>query len=110
MRFVFAAFALRSEWHRWVLMATIPLVAVAGNFVRMLMLYFGSKFFGTTFAIGEGEGNESFYHIASGLVVFVVALTMLSAFVEILKKIMNFWSLAIFCRRLPFPPLLCRQS
>ena len=84
--FVFAAFALRSEWHRWVLMATIPLVAVAGNFVRMLMLYFGSKFFGTTFAIGEGEGNESFYHIASGLVVFVVALTMLSAFVEILKN------------------------
>ena len=83
--FVFAAFALKSEWQRWVLMATIPLVAIAGNFVRMLMLYFGSRFFGTVFAIGEGEGNESSFHIGSGLVVFVVALILLSLFVEVLK-------------------------
>ena len=84
--FVFAAFALRKEWQRWLLMATIPLVAVAGNFVRMLMLYFGSKFFGTEFAIGEGHGNESSFHIASGLVVFVVALVLLSTFVEVMKN------------------------
>jgi len=84
--FVFAAFALRKEWHRWLLMATIPFVAIAGNFVRMLMLYFGSKFFGTEFAIGEGHGNESPYHIGSGLVVFVVALILLTSFIEVMKN------------------------
>lgn len=84
--FVFAAFTLRKEWQRWLLMATVPIVAVAGNFVRMLMLYFGSKYGGTSFAIGEGHGNESTYHIASGMVVFVVALVLLTSFVELMKN------------------------
>lgn len=84
--FVFAAFTLKEEWKRWTLMALIPLVAIVGNFVRMLMLYYGAQFFGSEFAIGTGEGNESSFHIGSGLVVFVVALVLLSFFVEVLNN------------------------
>ena len=82
---IFAAIMLKSEWKRCVLMLTIPIVAIAANFVRMLMLYFGSKFGGAEFAIGRGEGKESAYHIGSGLVVFVVALILVSLIVRVLN-------------------------
>lgn len=84
--FIFAAFALKDEWKRWLLMASIPLVAIVGNFVRMLLLYYGARFFGSEFAIGTGEGNESSFHIGSGVVVFIVALVLLTFFVEILNN------------------------
>lgn len=83
---VFAALMLKTDWKRLVLMLCIPLVAIAGNFVRMLMLYYGSRFGGTKFAIGEGHGNESSYHIGSGLVIFVVALILVTLLVEILNQ------------------------
>ncbi len=83
---VFASLMLKTDWKRLVLMLCIPFVAIAGNFVRMLMLYYGSRFGGTKFAIGEGHGNESTYHIGSGLVIFVVALILVSLLVEILNQ------------------------
>ena len=83
---VFSALMLKKDWKRLVLMLCIPLVAIAGNFVRMLMLYYGSKFGGTKFAIGEGHGNESSYHIGSGLVIFVVALVLVTILVELLNQ------------------------
>ena len=77
---------LKEDWKRLVLMCGVPLVAVAGNFVRMMMLYFGSKFGGSEFAIGLGEGKESTYHINSGLVVFMVAVVLMLTIVQILNK------------------------
>lgn len=76
---------LRSDSKRFALLVMVPIVTIAGNFVRMLMLYYGSKVAGTAFAIGEGEGNESGYHIISGLVVFVVAIAILLFIVTLLN-------------------------
>ncbi|MDQ8188866.1 exosortase/archaeosortase family protein [Roseibacillus persicicus] len=82
---VFAFLRVRDEWKRWVLMAFVPFVAVAGNFVRMLMLFFGSLLWGTKFAIGEGHHDISPFHIFSGLAVFVVALVLMSLLVSVLE-------------------------
>lgn len=76
---------LKIEWKRWVLCFCIPVVAVLGNFVRMIMLYVGVICFGSEFAIGKGEGDESAYHIGAGLVVFVVALITLGFLVKLLN-------------------------
>jgi exosortase len=81
---VFAFLRVREEWKRWVVMACVPFIAILGNFVRMLMLYYGSAMFGTKFAIGEGHENISPFHIAAGLVVFVVALVVLSGVTSLL--------------------------
>ena len=83
---VFAAVMLKSEWKRWLLMACIPLIAVVGNFGRMITLYLGARIGGTEFAIGAGEGNESAFHIGSGLVVFVIALILVSTIVEVMNR------------------------
>jgi exosortase len=76
---------LKVEWKRWVLFFCIPIVAIIGNFVRMIMLYLGVINFGSEFAIGEGEGEESAFHIGAGLVVFVIALIALSFLVKVLS-------------------------
>ncbi|MGE9268491.1 MAG: exosortase/archaeosortase family protein [Verrucomicrobiales bacterium] len=84
---VFAFMRVKEEWKRWVLMACVPAVAVAGNFVRMMMLYLGSRWWGTEFAIGEGnETNASTYHMVAGLVVFAVAVVLMSALSEIMNR------------------------
>jgi exosortase len=82
---IFAFLQVREEWKRWVLMACVPLVAVIGNFVRMLMLYGGSRMWGSKFAIGE-EHDMSGFHMLAGLMVFVVALLLLGGMVEVLNK------------------------
>ncbi len=74
---IFTFISLRKEWKRWILVVCVPAVAIAANFVRLLMLYTGSRFWGTEFAIGE-ELDMSGYHLISGLVVFVVALMLLT--------------------------------
>ena len=82
---VIAFMSVKKEWKRWVVMLCIPIVAVAGNFVRMMLLYLGSKWWGTEFAIGKGEHDMSGYHTIAGLVVFVVALMLLMLIVDILN-------------------------
>ena len=97
---VFAFMRVREEWKRWVLMACVPLVAVAGNFVRMMMLYWGSRWWGTEFAIGEGnETNASTYHIIAGLVVFGVAVVLMSLIVEVMNRGMAYFKKAKVARR-----------
>lgn len=83
---VFSFLRVKDEWKRWVVMAFVPVVAVLGNFVRMLMLYYGSAGIGTRFAIGESHDNPSTFHIGAGLMVFVVALFVLSGLVAVLEK------------------------
>ena len=77
---VFAFLRINKEWQRWVLMAFVPVVAILGNFVRMLMLYFGSVLWGTEVAIGKNH-EVSIFHMLAGLMVFVVALVLMSALV-----------------------------
>ena len=65
-------------------MLSVPVVAILGNFVRMLMLYFGATFWGTEVAIGEGHEMSAF-HMLAGLMVFVVALVLMSALVAVFE-------------------------
>lgn len=82
---VFAFLRVKDEWKRWVLMLCVPFIAVAGNFVRMLLLYGGSRVWGTGFAIGK-EQQMSPYHMLAGLAVFGVALVLMTLLVDVLEK------------------------
>ena len=81
---VFAFLRVKKEWQRWLLMAFVPIVAILGNFVRMLMLYFGSVLWGTEVAIGKNH-EVSIFHMLAGLMVFVVALVLMSALVAVFE-------------------------
>lgn len=60
-------------WQKWVVfLASIPL-AVAGNFARIIMLTLGTITLGAETAIGSLE-EPTFFHMASGFLVFAVAL------------------------------------
>jgi exosortase len=68
-----AYFTQNKIWKQWVLFICAVPLAVAGNFVRILMLTFGTLLFGSEAAIGTLE-HPSFYHMLSGYVVFIIAL------------------------------------
>jgi exosortase len=68
-----AYFTQDKRWKQWLLFACAAPLAVAGNFVRILMLTFGTILFGSDVAVGSPE-NPSLYHLISGFVVFIVAL------------------------------------
>lgn len=70
---LYSYFTQKTLWKQLLLFAFAVPLAVFGNFVRILMLTFGTILFGDDFAIGTLE-HPSFYHMASGYVVFVVAL------------------------------------
>lgn len=76
---------LKEPWQRWVLFFSAPLLAIIGNFFRIMLLVFGSLAFGTDFAIGE-EGGTSKYHFFAGIAVFVVALTAMVILSKFLKS------------------------
>ena len=62
----------------------IPL-AMLGNFVRILMLTFGSMYVSTEWAIGTND-HPSGFHIFSGFCVFAVALVGMFGIARILEK------------------------
>lgn len=65
--------AMDRTWQKWIVfLSSVPL-AVAGNFARIMMLTFGTISFGPEFAIGTLE-EPTFFHMASGFLVFGVAL------------------------------------
>ncbi len=71
---IFGYLTLRKWWKRVALIVcSIPLV-VAGNFARMLLLTFGTMWFGSEFAIGKSIEEPSWYHLGAGFAVFGVAL------------------------------------
>lgn len=78
--------ALEKGWQRFVLLLSALPFAIIGNFVRMMMLYFGTIWFGSEFAIGVSEKEPSAYHIGAGLMVFIVALFCMMGLVTILKS------------------------
>ena len=65
--------AMDRPWKKWaVFLSSIPL-AVAGNFARIIMLTLGTITLGSDTAIGSIE-HPTFFHQASGFLVFAVAL------------------------------------
>ncbi|MGF1678244.1 MAG: exosortase/archaeosortase family protein [Candidatus Methylacidiphilales bacterium] len=70
---LYAYFSLKVMWKQWALFLCAAPLAVMGNFGRILMLTFGTLWFGSDFAIGSEEEPTAF-HMASGFFVFVVAL------------------------------------
>jgi exosortase len=72
---LFAKFTLNGLWRQWVLfLCAIPL-AVIGNLVRIVMLTLGTVAFGSDFAIGKNPlSDPSWFHLAAGFLVFIVAL------------------------------------
>jgi exosortase len=81
---IFGYLTLPTWWQRIALIVcSIPLVIV-GNFFRMLMLTFGTIWFGSEVAIGKGIDNPSLYHQGAGYAVFGVALLGMLAVQKIL--------------------------
>ena len=69
--------ALRRSAPKLVLFLSAVPMAVFGNVVRLLMLAYGSMWFGPEFAVGKQNGDhleESAFHLLAGFVVFGVAL------------------------------------
>jgi exosortase len=80
--------ALRSPRSRLILFVCAIPLAVAGNIARMLLLAFGSMWFGSEFAVGKriGEHQEmSAYHTFAGFAVFGVALAGMFALCWVLE-------------------------
>jgi len=77
---------LKKDLSRLILFLSSGLLAVTGNVVRMMLLYWGTLWFGKEFAIGKGEHEPSHYHIGDGLVVFVVALSGMVALAAVLER------------------------
>lgn len=70
---LFGFFTLGQPWKRWMLFASSLPLAVLGNFVRLLLLVFGTLFLGSDVAVGK-DGGTSAYHFLAGIAVFIVAL------------------------------------
>ncbi len=85
---VYGYIMLNAAWKKWVLFLLAVPLAVAGNFVRILMLTFGTLTFGADFAIGTIE-KPTTYHMLSGFVVFGVALFGMVALCGLLQRIGN---------------------
>ena len=72
---LFAQFTLNNVWKKWVLFLCAPPLAVAGNLARIIMLTIGTVAFGSEFALGKNPlENPSWFHLAAGYLVFLVAL------------------------------------
>jgi len=77
---------LKKDLNRLIIFLSSAVFAVLGNVVRMIMIYAGTLWFGSEFAIGKDHDNPSHYHIGAGLVVFVVALSGMVALAAILER------------------------
>lgn len=72
---LYAYFAVKPMWKQFIVFACAIPLAILGNLLRILMLTFGTIAFGTEFAIGKDALEEpSWFHMAAGYVVFIVAL------------------------------------
>ena len=72
---LYAQFTLKSWWQKWVLFAFSAPLAILGNLARILMLTIGTIVFGAEFAIGKNALTDpSWFHMAAGYLVFLVAL------------------------------------
>lgn len=80
---------LKSPVKRVILFLSAIPMAMAGNFVRMVMLAVASSWFGSEFAVGrniEGHQEMSFFHTLAGFAVFGVALAGMFALCSVLER------------------------
>jgi exosortase len=86
---LFAYFTEKLNWKRWTLFACSVPLAIFGNFVRILLLTYGTVLFGSDFAIGS-EVDPSFYHMFAGFMVFAAALAgllMIARFLDWIEEL-----------------------
>ena len=76
--------SLEKGWHRLLLAASAVPFAIFGNFVRMLLLYYGTIWVSKDFAIGTDD-HPSAFHTGAGIAVFIVALICMLVLVEVLN-------------------------
>jgi exosortase len=93
---LFAHFTLKGAWRKWVLFLCTPPLAIAGNLARILMLTIGTVVFGSEFALGKNPlENPSWFHMAAGYLVFIVALLGMMGIASLLARIpFSVWSKA----------------
>lgn len=80
---------LKSPGKRLILFLSAIPMAMAGNFVRMVMLAMASSWFGSEFAVGrniDGHQEMSFFHSMAGFAVFGVALAGMFALCSVLER------------------------
>lgn len=77
-------FAYKEGWKRILTTLLAVPLAILGNVVRIILLTYGSIFFGSEFAIGS-EHDPSTFHMLAGIAVFIVALTLLLQVIRMLK-------------------------
>ena len=70
---LFGYLMLPKLWQQWTIFLSAFPVAILGNLVRVLLLVFGSIWFGSAFAIGTSD-IPSTYHEGCGFLVYGVAL------------------------------------
>lgn len=81
--------SLKAWMPRLILFASAIPLAVLGNFVRMILLTVGSRWFGVEMAVGrniEGHQEMSAFHTLAGFAVFGVALAGMFAIATFLEK------------------------
>ena len=64
---------LPKTWQKMILFLMAFPLAIAGNFVRILLLTFGTLWFGAHFAIGTID-EPTWFHIGAGYFVYIIAL------------------------------------
>jgi exosortase len=82
---VYGHFTLQTPLQKWILFLLAVPLAVAGNFIRIMLLTFGTLLFGSEFAIGTID-DPSTFHMMAGFAVFFVALGGMILATHFLKK------------------------
>ena len=72
-------------WQQWVIFLSAFPLAILGNLARVLLLVFGSIWFGGAFATGTNE-DPSWYHESCGFMIYVVALGAEFAIASLLTR------------------------
>jgi len=81
---IMAFIMLKSGFRRFVLIAMIIPIAMTANLGRLLMLVFGTIWFGSEFAIGK-DGGTSDFHLLAGVFVFLLGAGLLFLIALLLK-------------------------
>lgn len=85
---LFAHFTLTGAWRKWILFLCTPPLAIAGNLARILMLTIGTVVFGSDFALGKNPlEHPSWFHLAAGYLVFIIALLGMMGIASLLGRI-----------------------
>jgi exosortase len=95
---LFAEFTLKNVWKKWTLfLSSLPL-AVLGNLVRIIMLTLGTVAFGKEFALGNNPlEHPSWFHLAAGYLVFIVALLGMMGIASLLNLVQrDFFKMRLF--------------